>query len=102
MSDVKSWLSEHKLQLNNGKTGAMLVSSRRTSTADSVPTSLLVGLSDIKFANQVKNLDVTVDFHFTLHQHVTNVCSSANVYKIASHCLHSCEPVWPSGKALGW
>ena len=51
MSAVRSWMTENKLQLNDRKkTEAMLVTSRRASTADSVPTSLHVGLSDIKVA----------------------------------------------------
>ena len=47
--------------------------------ADSVPTSLRVGLSDIKFASQVKHVGVTIDCYLTLHQHVTNVCASSYV-----------------------
>ena len=54
MSEVKSWLTENKLQLNDRKTEAMLVTSRRASTADSVPTLLPVYLSEIKFASQLK------------------------------------------------
>ena len=47
-------MTENKLQLNDRKTEAMLVTSRRASTSGSVLTSLPVGLSDIKFAGQVK------------------------------------------------
>ena len=61
------------------KTEAMFVTSRRASAADSVPTSLRVGLSDIKFASQVKNLSITSDCYLTLHHHVTNICESAYV-----------------------
>ena len=69
-------MTKNKLQLNDRKTEAMLVTSRRASTTDSASTSLLVGLSDIKFASQV---GVTIDccFFFTLRQHVTNVYASA-------------------------
>ena len=68
-----------KLQLNDGKTEAMLITLRCASTADSVPTSLHVGLSDTKYASQVKTLGVTIDWCLTLHQHVTNACASACV-----------------------
>ena len=94
VSEVKSWMTENKLQINDGKTEAMPVTSRRASTAGSVPTSLRVGLSNIKFASQVKNLGVTIDCYLTLHQHVTNACASAYVElcRIASICQHlSCE-----------
>ena len=55
------------------KTEAILVTTRRASIADSVLSSLRVGLSDIKFASRVKNLGVTIDCYLTLHQHVTSV-----------------------------
>ena len=79
VSEVKSWMTDNKLHLNDGKTEAMPVTSRRASTAGSVPTSLRVGLSNIKFAIQVKNLGVTIDCYLTLHQHITNACASAYV-----------------------
>ena len=41
-------MTENKLQLNDRKTEAMLVTSRRASIADSMLTSLRVGLSDTK------------------------------------------------------
>ena len=55
------------------KTEAILVTTRRASIADSVLSSLRVGLSDIKFASRVQNLGVTIDCYLTLHQHVTSV-----------------------------
>ena len=73
VSEVKWWMSENKLQLNDGKMEAMLVGSRRASIASSVPTLLCVGLSDIKFTSQVKNLGITI------HCYLTNVCASAFV-----------------------
>ena len=57
----------------------MLVTSWRAFSADSVPTLLCVGLSDIKFASPVKNLGFTIDCYLTLHHHVTDACASAYV-----------------------
>ena len=54
VNEVKSWMRENKLQFIDGKMEAMLVTSRRASTADSMLTSLHVGLSDTKFAHQLK------------------------------------------------
>ena len=65
--------------MTGGKPEAMLVTSRRASTADSVLTSLRVGLSHIKFASRVKNSSAPIDCYLALHQHVTNVCASAYV-----------------------
>ena len=83
-------MKENKLQLNDGKIVAKFVISRCASTADSMPTLLHVGLSDIKFASQVKNLGVTIDCYLTLHQHVTYVCASTYVElcHIASICQY--------------
>ena len=52
VSEVKSWMTDNKLQLNAGKIEAMLVTSSHASSADSVPTSVHVGVSDVKFACQ--------------------------------------------------
>ena len=68
----------------------MPVTSGHTSTAVSVPTSLRVGLSNIKFASQVKNLGVTIDCYLTLHQHVTNACASAYVELRRITSIHQC------------
>ena len=57
--------------MTGGKPEAMLVTSRRASTADSVLTSLRVGLSHIKIASQVKNLGVNIDCFLSLHQYVS-------------------------------
>ena len=50
VNEVKSWMRENKLQFIDGKMEAMLVTSRRASTADSMLTSLHVGLSHTKLA----------------------------------------------------
>ena len=94
MSEVNSCVTENKLQFNDEKRRQRSITYRRASAADSVPTSLRVGLSDIKFASQVKNVGVTIDCYLTLHQHVTNVCASAYVElrRIASICQYlSCD-----------
>ena len=54
VNEVKSWMTENKLQFIDGKMEAMLVTSRRASIADLMLTSLHVGLSDTKFAHQLK------------------------------------------------
>ena len=49
-----------------------------------------MGLLDIKFESQVKNLVVTNDCYFTLQQHVTNVCASAYVELRRIASIHQC------------
>ena len=74
---VKTWMSENKLQLNDSKTEAVLAMYKQLSTAHTVPVSMTVGCADITFSNQVKNLGVTIDSSLSMHQQVTNVCTSA-------------------------
>ena len=72
----------------------MFVTSRCTSTADYLPTLLHVGLSDINFASQVKNLGPIMDCYLTLHQYVTNVCASAYTELLCIASVHqylSCD-----------
>ena len=45
VGEVKLWMTENKLQHNDGKTEAVLITSRHASTADSVPTLFCVGQS---------------------------------------------------------
>ena len=56
VSGVKSWLTLNRLQLNDGKTEAMLVVSKRASTSGLIPQSMRIGDTDVDFSDLVKNL----------------------------------------------
>ena len=64
--DVKVWMSSNKLKLNDDKTEAMIVSSKRLSTSLSMIDSLTVGTSNVMFSQSVKPLDVMLDMHLTI------------------------------------
>ena len=56
ISDVKAWMTNNKLQLNNDKTEMILIATKMVLNSDSVPQSINLEGSDIKLANTVRNL----------------------------------------------
>ena len=63
-SDVKALMTNNQLQLNNDKTEMMLISTETVLNSDSVPQSINLEGSDIKFANTVRNLDVCCYYYY--------------------------------------
>ena len=77
ITDVKSWMTTNKLQLNDGKTEALLMKSKKITLPLSSPASISVGQSDIPFSHSAKNLGVTLTSDMSMDNHVGNVCKSA-------------------------
>ena len=61
ISDLKLWMTNNQLQLNNDKTEMILTASKTILNSDSVPQSINLEGCDIKLANTVCNLGVCVD-----------------------------------------
>ena len=80
--DVKSWMTLNRLQLNDEKTEAMLVMSKRASTSGLIPQSMHKGDTDIDFSDLVKNLGVTLDNSLSMRQQVTNTCTAAYIVEL--------------------
>ena len=57
--DIKDWMTDNKLKLNDDKTEVMIISSSRMSTALSIPESFDIGNASVPFSDTVKNLGVT-------------------------------------------
>ena len=70
-------MTENKLQLNDSKTEAIIISSGRQSVNSTLPPSLRIGQSDVNFISSVKNLGVTLDCNLSMKQHVNNICKAA-------------------------
>ena len=51
----------------------MLVISNRTKHLHNLPTSITIGNAQIPFKQSVKNLGFTLDCHFTMNAHVSNI-----------------------------
>ena len=60
-TDVKSWVTANKLQLNDNKTEAMIMLSNRMSVHSPLPSVIHIGDADVPFVSSVKNLGVTLD-----------------------------------------
>ena len=65
ITDVKSWMTHNKLQLNDSKTESMLVKSHRLSVNFPLP-SMRIGNSEVLFVSSVKNLGVTFDCNLNM------------------------------------
>ncbi|KAL3886192.1 hypothetical protein ACJMK2_026201 [Sinanodonta woodiana] len=77
ISNVKSWMTCKKLQMNDDKTGAILIITQRLSYSHSLPQTINISNNNIIFSQSVQNLGVTLDSTLTLHQHVMNICRAA-------------------------
>ena len=54
ISDVKAWMKNNQLQVNNDKTEMILIATKTVLNSDSVPQSINLEGSDIKFTNTVR------------------------------------------------
>ena len=73
MSDVHAWATVNMLKRNDNKTELMLVTSKRTKRLHTIPTSITIGNAQIPFKQSVKNLGFTIDCHFSINAHVSNI-----------------------------
>ena len=59
ITDVKLWMTQNKLKLNDSKTESMLAKSHRLSVNFPLPSSMRIGNSEVLFVSSVKTLGVT-------------------------------------------
>ena len=67
-------MTNNQLQLNNDKTEMILIATKTVLNSDSVPQSINLEGSDIKFANTVRNLGVCLDSTLSFQQQISSVC----------------------------
>ena len=91
IDDIKDWMTDNKLKLNDDKTEVMIISSSRMSTALSIPESFDIGNGSVPFSDTVKNLGVTLDCHLSLKTHVLNLVRTAN-FELRRISCHSSSP----------
>ena len=63
ISDVKVWIVQNKLKLNDDKTEILLIGS---APGIDLPSSVRVGHSDISFSSAARNLGVIIDSELAL------------------------------------
>lgn len=79
ISDIKLWMTENKLKLNDDKTEVLLVHNTRSFKCCSKPDSVRVGDIDISFAHSARNLGFILSDDMSLDAHVTNICRAAYI-----------------------
>ena len=94
ISDVKAWMTNNQLQLNNDKTEMILISTKTVLNSDSVPQSINLEDSDIKFANTVRKLGVCLDPTLSFQQQIS-VCRICylELRRISAICHYMSEDV---------
>ena len=74
-NDIQSWMVQNKLQLNEGKTNALLVA---TSSSDKdLPISIQIGSNVVPFLKSVRSFGVILDWRLSMKEHINKVCQMA-------------------------
>ena len=74
ISDVKVWVVQNKLQLNDDITEILLIGS---APEIDLPSSVRAGQSDISFSSAARNLGVIFDSELALKEQVNKLCQLA-------------------------
>ena len=75
--DIKAWMCNNQLKLNDDKTEAFLFSTPSLSSCHCLPSSIMVGTHEILFSDKVRNLGFILDPNLTMKQHVIKTCQTA-------------------------
>jgi hypothetical protein len=67
-------MTNNQLQLNNDKTEMIVIAPKKFLNSDSVPQSIKLAGCDIKLANTVRNLGVSLDRTLSFQQQISSVC----------------------------
>ena len=73
ISDLKVWITQNKLQLNDEKTELLLACPKKCLDHSSVPTFLEIGNTTVPFSSSVRSLGVALDPTLSFQQHISNV-----------------------------
>ena len=76
--DIKTWMMENQLKLNNGKTEVLFPfsSSLKPSTI-SLPDSIALGFHNIPFSDSARNLEFIMDSKLSMKKHIIKICQTA-------------------------
>ena len=76
--DIKAWMTENQLKLNDDKTEALLFSfSLSKPAAISLPDSITLGCHNIPFSDSARNLGFVLDSELSMKKHVIKICQTA-------------------------
>ena len=74
-SDIKDWMTDNRLKLNDDKTEALLFSC--TNKVASLPKSVSFNACEIPFSSSVRDLGFVLDANLSMRLHITKVCQVA-------------------------
>ena len=77
--DIKTWMTENQLKLNDDKTEALLFpfsSSLKPSTV-SLPDSIILGSHNIPFSDSARNLGFILVSKLSMKKHAIKICQTA-------------------------
>ena len=74
ISDLKDWMTDYKLQLNEDKTEGLLFNS---SKLHDPPTSLSICQTTVTFSDFVRNLGFYLDKDLSMKEHINFICKTA-------------------------
>ena len=78
-SDLQTWMINHKLKINNSKTGLFIICSQFSKVT--MPNiTVTVGDTEISSSNEARNLCVIFDSFMNMEPHITQVCKIAYMY----------------------
>ena len=76
-TEIKTWMTEHKLKLNENKTEAILFHSSNSFDKHIKPSSISIGSSVIPFSQNVRNLGFIMSENVSSDAHINSICKSA-------------------------
>ena len=76
VSELKVWMTQNKLKLNEDKTELIIIASKKICSSISLPTSVSLCGTDIPLSTSVRNLGVTLDQTLSFQIHVANICKA--------------------------
>ena len=77
--DVRAWMREDHLMLNDDKTEFLIIGSRKQLSKVSIQ-SINVGQAEVSSVVSARNLGTCFDTHLDMGTHITKTCSSAFYY----------------------
>jgi len=75
--DLKAWMCNNQLKLNEDKTEAILLSTPSLSSCHWLPVLIMAGTHETVFSDKVRNLGFIFDSDLTIKQHVIKICQTA-------------------------
>ena len=78
ISDIRSWMIQNKLKINDDKTEFLVISSPRVSIDPSIKIS--IGNSEITQSTSCRNLGVMFDMHAKMDIQITTTCRNCHFH----------------------